>query len=223
MKTLKMFQEVKLLLEKNRTNDNLYLDEIRFVLYYNFLKDKIQSYFLDKRNEDAIRLMAPFLNLDTNLIQDSETEYSQTFSLPEDYFDFSNLKVLASKGECSNVDLLAHEIKSENLHLYLNDTNTEPSFFYRETFYLSSSKGITVYKKDFNISRVLLNYYRKIGEIDMKGYLKENGEQSKDIDADIPDNLVPYMVNAIVKAFSQSQGDIENYKLANNELMSGTI
>lgn len=220
MKLRKIYNEVKTLLEKNGSGNNLMIDEIRFVLYFNFLKNKIQTYFLDKRNEDAIRLMAPYLILNEQLDEVDSSDNSTTFSLPEDYFEFSNLLIRATNKSCKDQQILAHEVKSENIHQYLSDVNLKPSFLYRETFYLLSSEGITVFKDDFKISEVLLNYYRKIGDVDFKGYLKEDGTESTDIDTDISDNLVPIFVNAIVKSFTASQGDLNNYQLANNEIVS---
>lgn len=220
MKLRKIYNEVKTLLEKNGTGNNLLIDEIRFVIYFNFLKNKIQTYFLDKRNEDAIRLMAPYLILNEELDQTESTELSTSFELPENYFEFSNLLIYGDKQSCKNQQILSHEVKSENIHQYLNDVNLKPNFLYRETFHLLTSEGITVFKDDFKISSVHLSYYRKIGEVDFEGYLKEDGTASTNIDTDISDNLVPIFVNAIVKSFTSSQGDINNYQLANNELVS---
>lgn len=220
MKIKKIFLDVKQLLEKNLTNNNLYIDEARFVNYFNFVKNKIQNYYLNKRDGDEIRFMSPYLIKKDNLIETEDEDYFQTFSLPDDYFDFVNIEVKASKGSCKNEILLANEVKAENTHLYLNDENTKPSFLYRETFYHFSEKGVTIYKDDFKISKVYLDYYKKIGEVDIAGYVKEDGTQSTDVDTDIPDNLIPIFVNAIVKAFSQSQGDLNNYQISNNELVS---
>lgn len=222
MKLRKIYNEVKTFLEKNGTGNNLMIDEIRFVLYFNFVKNKIQTYFLDKRNEDAIRLMAPYLVLNEEIEEYKSNKLSVTFSIPKDYFEFSNLLVFANKNNCKNEQILSHEIKSENLHQYLNDVNLKPSFLYRETFYFLNSDGITVFTNDdFIIDSVKLNYYKSIKEVDFAGYIKEDGiTLSQDIDTDITENLVPYFVNAIVKAFTASQGDINNYQLSNNELVS---
>lgn len=220
MKIKKIFLDVKQLLEKNLTNNNLYIDEARFVNHFNFVKNKIQNYYLNKRDGDDIRFMSPYLVKKDNLLQVEEENNYQTFSLPDDYFDFSNIEIKASKGSCKNEILLANEVKSENIHLYLNDENTKPSFLYRETFYHFSEKGVTIYKDNFKISKVCIDYYKTIGDVDIAGYIKEDGTPSVDKDTDIPDNLIPIFVNAIVKVFSQSQGDLTNYQISNNELIN---
>ena len=107
--------------------------------------------------------MAPYLKLQTELDEspDSNNIESQSFLLPDDYFDFANIRVVAKKGNCSDV-IESHEEKAENLHILLNDINRKPSFFYRETFYLLNSDGITIYTgNDFNITSAQLDYYKK--------------------------------------------------------------
>lgn len=221
MKLRDIYNEVRLLIEKNRTNNNLYLTEDRFVLYFNFLKDKIQNYFLDKRSDDAIRLMAPFLIINKKLTEKSSQDLFSTYQLPEDYFDFSNMLIYAKKNKCTPQQMLAHEIKSENIHQYLSDVNLKPSFLYRETFYLLNSEGITVFTdNDFKIHSLNFSYYKKIKEVDLSGYIHMDGTPSTDIDTDITDSLVPVFVNSIVKYFTASQGDVTNYQIATQDLMS---
>lgn len=221
MKLLQIYDDVRLLVEKNKTNSNLNLDISRFVIYFNLAKTRLQTYFLEKRNEDAIRLMAPYLLLNISLTEVSDEGLFQTFELPDDYFEYSNILIYASTEECKDKIITGHEIKSENIHQYLNDEFTRPSFPFRETVYLMSQNGLTIYTDNtFTITEAKLNYYKKIKDVELEGYIKDNGEPSQNIDTDITDNLRPYMVNAIVKLFTQSQGDINSYQIANNELFS---
>lgn len=221
MKLRSILNEVRLLLEKNNSGNNLNLDEPRFVLYFNFVKDRVQNYLLDKRNDDSIRLLSKYLVLNEPLQEVDKESLYITYSLPENYFDLSNVTIYASKGSCTDAKIMGHEIKSENKHILLEDIVTKPSFFYRETLYLLSENGITVYKdEDFDLSGIELSYYKKIGEVDLKGYKKTDGTMSEDIDTDIPDNLIPLFVNAICKLFSVAQGDVPSYQISNNELFS---
>ena len=221
MKLRQIFNEVRLLLEKNYSGNNLNLDEGRFVIYFNFIKDRVQSYLLDKRSDDSIRLLSKYLVIEEPLREVDEENLYTTYSLPENYFDFSNVTIYASKGVCNDIQLLGNEVKSENKNILLTDIATKPSFFYRETLYLLSENGITVYKdEDFNLSGVELTYYKKIGEVDLAGYLRLDGTTSQDIDTDITDNLTPYFVNGIIKLFSVAQGDVNSYQITNNELFS---
>lgn len=220
MKIKEIYNQFRLLIEKNATNNKLNVDLARFILLFNFTTKRFQNYILEKRNEDAIRMLAPFLTLNKTLTEISEetSEYT-TYKKPCDYFEFSNVTIKATKGNCKNKILLAHEIKSENVHQYLFDNFTKPSFLARETLYLMSQDGLTVYKDlDFNLSQVQLSYYREIPEADIAGYKHLDKTESQDIDTELPESAIPIVIMAMVKLFSMSSGDTTNYQIANTEL-----
>lgn len=80
---------------------------------------------------------------------------------------------------------------------------------------------MTVYKdEDFDLSKVALKYYRKIKEADIEGYIKTDGTPSENIDTEIPDSAIPIVTMALVKLFSLSSGDVNNYQISNSELFS---
>jgi hypothetical protein len=51
--------------------------------------------------------------------------------------------------------------------MLLEDANWQPSLEYEETVVDLSGNSIYVYRKDFNIDEVFLNYYREVGKIDV--------------------------------------------------------
>jgi len=219
MKVKEIRDQFRLLIEKNATNNKLNVDTARFILLFNFVTKRFQNYILEKRNEDAIRMLAPFLTLNKPLSVSEESETYTTYEKPEDYFEFSNVTIKATKANCKNKILLAHEIKSENVHQYLFDNFTKPSFLARETLYLMSQDGLTVYKDiDFNLSEVQLSYYREIPDADIAGYKHLDKTESQDIDTELPESAVPIVVMAMVKLFSMSSGDTTSYQIANSEL-----
>lgn len=220
MRITKLYYEFLLLVEKNATNNNLNVDISRFVSLFNFTQLKYQSYLLDKRNEDAIRELSPFLKRAT-LSDNGKYQNYNSYSLPKDYFNFSNLDVRATKGKCKSEKLLVWEVKSENLEELLIDPNNKPDFYARETFYHLSEKGVDIYKEDFEIDKAELLYYRKINPVDMAGYIKiENEEDSTDVDTELLDESLPKVLTATAKLFMANQGDANGYQIQNAQLFS---
>lgn len=221
MKITKLYYDFLLLVEKNATNNNLNIDKSRFVSLFNFTQTKYQSYLLDKRNEDAIRELSPFLKRETLLVQEQKPQIN-VYSLPKDYFNFSNLDVRASKGKCKNIKIQTWEVKSENVEELLSDINNEPDFDARETFYHLSEKGIDIYKKDFTIDKVEMLYYRKITPVEMKGYIRvEDGvETTEDVDTELLDESIPRVLTAMAKLFFANQGDSNGFLIQNAQLFS---
>ena len=219
MKIKEIYSQFRLLIEKNATNNKLNVDTGRFILLFNLTTKRFQNYILEKRNDDSIRMLSPFLVLNKALTESEKTETYSTYAKPKDYFEFSNVTVRATKKNCVDKILLSHEIKSENVHQYLFDEFTKPSFLARETLYLMTGDGVTVYKDlDFDITKVELSYYKEIPEADIAGYKKMDGTQSQDIDTTLPENAIPIITMAMVKLFSMSSGDTQTYQIANAEL-----
>jgi len=220
MKIIKLYYDFLLLAEKNATNNNLNTDVSRFVSLFNFTTTKYQSYLLDKRNEDAIRELSPFLKRETLELNTTLPHYN-SYSLPKDYFNFSNLDVTATKGSCKNKKLLTWEVKSENKEELLGDPNNKPDFYARETFYHLSEKGVDIYKEDFELDKVSMLYYRKIKPADIEGYIRvEDNEPSQNVDTELLDESLPRVLTATVKLFMANQGDSNGYQIQNAQLFS---
>lgn len=201
------------LVEKNATNNNLDVDKSRFVDWFNFVSKKYQEKTLDKRNEDAIREMAPLLKYSESLELKEETEKYNIYERPSNFFDLSNVFIKASKGACSAEDFMLDEIKTENLHIRLNDVNTKPSFKARESFYHLLENGVSVYHQgDFEIDDVKLLYYIQMPDVDIEGYIKENGEPSQNINPIVDDKTVNKILQMMAVFYVTSSGDLNSYQ-----------
>lgn len=208
------------LVNRNATNNNLSVDKFRFIQMFNNISIRYVEWMLEKRNEDSIRNISILLNLDKPLQLESSNNSTTTFRLPEDYFDFANLSVIATKGACSNKRLFTFEAKSEDLEELLADESNKPSFEWRETFYLLSNQTVAVYKTDFEISKSLLSYYRYPKKVDIKGYTNLNNQPSTSIDPEFDDKVVNKILLAMSKEFSANNGDTAGFQINNSRLFS---
>ena len=203
---------------RNNTNNNISVDRPRFVMLFNDVAIRYVEWILNKRNEDNIRYVESLLVLDKSLEEVGITEVATKFELPENYFDFSNLSVYASKDKSKKVKLKTWEIKSEDVEEIYHDINNEPSFDYRETFYFFTSGTVAVYKKDFDVDRVLLTYYRYPQKVDISGYIDVDGNDSTNIDPEFDDKVVGRIIIAMAKAFASNVSDPNNFQLKSSEL-----
>lgn len=146
---------------ENITTDKVSCDKGRFVVLFNNSQNRLIEYFLDKKFEDDIRYIQK-IRVDDKVLSSSNKHFDhQEFTLPKDYFDFSNLYVRATKGQCEKQKIDCFEIKDDDRNNILRDTNQSPSFKYRETPFSISSDQIIVYTLDeFTIDSALLSYYR---------------------------------------------------------------
>lgn len=208
------------IVNRNMTNNNVNVDKIRFIFLFNSASIKYLSWILEKRNEDDIRQIAPFLILDSELkVSDKQFQFNK-YELPKDYFDLANVSVFATKGSCVNQKLFTFEVKSEDTEELLSDENNKPSFDYRETFYLTASNELVVYKEKFDIESVLLAYYRYPKKVDIEGYFKEDGTASVNVDPEFSERAIEKILLIMAKDFTATNGDVNGFQINTARLSS---
>ncbi len=191
---------------ENFTNDNIAIDKSRAYLLIKEAQNKFIEWNLQKRNEDSLRDLQQILVDDKKLVLKNSHLTHTNYSIPKNYFDFSNLTVYATKGKCEDKPMLPLEIKDENKHLLEFDHNNKPSFEYRETFYNLASDAIKIYKSDFDITRAYLSYYRFPKEIDFEGYVKADGSPSVNSDPEWNDKIMDRIISLAAKDFNAIMG-----------------
>lgn len=206
------------LVNRNATNNNISVDKPRFIFLFNDMQCRFLEWNLEKRNEDSIRYVTHLITKDEKLNIDSKKEYYNSYKLPENYFDFSNLKVFANKGECKKKRLKTFEIKNENLEELWFDKNNEPSFKYRETFYHTTDSNILVYKKGFDIDKTYLTYFRYPRKVDIEGYVNLQGQNTSNVDPEYDDKAINLILLGMSKEFSAIVGDSNQYQMSKDRL-----
>jgi len=161
MTTTDTYNRFIIKINENATTDGLSCDKGRFVILFNKNTNKLIEHFLERKFEDDIRYIQKIL-VDNKKLSSSNKHLDHVdYPLPEDYFDNSNLYILASKGECRKQKIDCFEVKNEDINQVLNDRNNNPSFKYRETPYRISSDKINVYTADdFKVDEAFFSYYR---------------------------------------------------------------
>jgi len=164
--------------EKNATNDNITTDNLRFCNLFNQSQNKYLTLHLQQRGVDDIRYVQKFLVLDYSIKQPTKTFDKTDFKLPENFFDFSSLRIIGKKGNCSDIIDDLFEITTENLNEIITDEFHQPSFEWRSTIYTVNSDKLSIYTGDFEIPEILLNYYRYPNQIKLVD--EENPESNFD-------------------------------------------
>jgi len=214
-----LYIAVQDLVNQNSTNNNIALDKPRFIDLYNTFVPKYIKYTLAKANQSDIRNIS-FLLERKNLQKVDETERYNSYSRPDDYFDFSNIFPVFSSEGCKLDCEVAREVRSDEVDLYYSDKYNEPNFKVAETIYHQSAKGWDIYKKGFEIVKVELLYYKVPTKIDIPGWIHEDGTQSTDIQNDLPENIIFDVALMLAKIFAGSREEMQKYNILSNELNS---
>lgn len=205
---------------RNLTNNNINVDKPRFVLLYNDVRNRYIEWILNKRNEDAIRYVAPLLKPNVKLDKISEKHTYDDFKIPDDYFDLANLHIHANNASCKKIEMKAVEIKVEDVEEKYQDEFQKPSLSWRETFYHTADNKVLVYKKDFDIQEAFLSYYRYPKKVDIQGYIHQDGTASQNVNPELDEKAVGRIIIAMAKEFSAINQDVQGYQIDNSRLFT---
>lgn len=208
--------------EQNLANGGIKLDPGRFVLLFNEAQDRLIRHYLNRKDDETIRSIQTLLVYwkslnEVNHIDDPE---STSFSLPDDYLWFSNIKGSFYYNGCEVGDFVMWEAKNENVHELLGDDNNRPSFDYRETFYTIGDGKVVVYEDGFRTDEVRMTYYRNPVRVDLAGYINAAGERSTDIDPELPDPLVEEILDMVAKQFNLNENELQRYRFDKDNVAS---
>lgn len=200
------YQTYLLLAEDNGTTDNLSTDKNRFAVKYNIYQNRVIEWLIEANSSDENRYLQSIKIPNKKLeLKDSQDDYT-SFTIPSDYFEFINLKVMGSKDNCTEQLFKSSEIKGENVYTHYIDPNLDPSFKYRETFYTIESDAVQVYKKEFSINDVEMSYYRKPKQIELEYPDNPESNFKEDI-LDFDDKLINRIIFSTVALHELSSND----------------
>ena len=191
--------------EKNGTNDNITTDNYRFCLNFNESQNKFLTLHLQNRGIDDVRYIQKFLVLDKSITPTSTSENKVNFKLPENYFDLSSARAKAQKESCQDLIELV-EIQTENLNEIMFNEFLKPSFEWREAPYTINSDQLSIYKDNFTIDALLLNYYRYPNQIKLQD--AENPESDFDsTEIEWDDKSLDDIISLMVANLDMNEGN----------------
>lgn len=202
MKTSELYNRFLIKSEKNSINDNVSVDRGRFVELYNEHQFRFVEYIYEKKNEDDLRHIQSLLIESLPLTYISKENDSILFKLPNDYFEFSNVYGVGSKGKCSGVKLDLIEIKDLNRNLILSDEFTSPIFEYREAPFIISNNTVKVFVSDFNVDSIVLSYYRYPKKIKLLTPSNPESEFDNSFDVDFDEKVINRIISSAVSGFN---------------------
>lgn len=222
--SLEAFKIFQLKMDKLDTEDTMDISPGEFVLMYNELQNKI---IIEKYRNKTTRYVDDIqgiiemksLEKDKDLLSNDTVTH---FTLPENYFDYISSSSIASNSNCNNRVLYNFEVKQVDLNVKLNDEFNKPSFDFGETIITINKNSISVYKDEtFNIDKLNLTYYRFPKQIDIEGYIKINGDNSVNIDPELPDYLINEIIDRVVLEFQRNYKDQLGVQINQAKLAEG--
>lgn len=219
MKAETVYQKLLEKSNKNFSNGTIALDRARAVFLFNEEQNKYVEWALQKKNNTGVDDIQLLLSTKSLKLKESGSDFS-TFKLPDDFFSFTNIKVIASGGQCSSVKIQPIQAKPENIHELLFDEDNKPSLKYRETLYTLENNTINVYKDDFHIDSVTLKYYRYPKQFNVEGYITEDNTHSFNSDPEFDDKVIDRIISMCTTSFDINNENLNKLQFDINRVKS---
>jgi hypothetical protein len=213
MTTIEAILSLREIVNRSNTNDNISLDNIRAINLLNQAQLKYLKERIENKSDENIRRVQVFLK-SSDLKSPKKRGDRVSFTLPSDYFEFSNVVPTGEKDKCKS-KLLAWEAKSENINLLLEDENSKPSFYWGECFFTISNNTILFYTDGFDIPNIEMIYYRKPKKIDIEGYINIDGSQSKTSNPEWDDYSANRIIEIAAKDFNLNVDNLQRFQADN--------
>lgn len=209
-----------LLLNKNNEQKNINIEKYAFVKLYNREIDRFLSDYVELNNSSDNYIFIKDLIVKNYLLKriEKNTDFV-LYENPEDMFipihgDFYSE---VSSGDCSNV--IYNQLKKPNeINIALKNKFNQPSIAWERGLAKISQEGIVVYKKDFEINKSYLSYYKKINKIDIEGYTAVDGNNSTNIDPDTSDYITNMIIDRVVLEVHRNYENPQGMQIAQSRL-----
>jgi len=150
-----------------------------------------------------------FLLKPKELLLTNKGLYYESELYPIDFGWSKSILIYADKGECKDQLMTdVNHIEEANVSAWLNDWSKTPSFEFRQCFYTLAGNRVRVYTNgEFNVSKVVLTYYRLPIKFDIEGCENYDGDPGKNVNLEFKDDVAELIID---EAASIIAGDIEN-------------
>ncbi|XAI97413.1 hypothetical protein [Leptolyngbya phage Lbo-JY46] len=214
MTSVELYKKFLLKLNKNDTNTKIKIPKGEFVLIFNEQKRTwLHNALKDLISSDEITELEDILVIDKELVTSKQTEKKDYFKLPERFFRYQSSYSIAKKDDCVKL-LYNFPLKPKNIVALLQNSNTEPDFLFEQTLTELSEGNLVVHKKDFEIEKQFLTYYREPIDIDLEGYIRIDGTPSTNINPDIGKDTLDKILNLCVLEATISYENAESFQMS---------
>lgn len=169
----------------------------------NIYKSGIES--TTKRIDNLSTLLNP-TPLELTLTKADNYYISQSF--PTNYMRYVSSYSTGKNNKCSSKRILHFPYEEGNIELINRNSNQNASFEWGEAPITIADNKLKIHSNNqFEITKAYLTYLKYPANVDIQGYIKQDGTPSTTIDPELPDDVVEMCIDEAVRIL---QGDIQN-------------
>ena len=205
-------------INKGNTQGDIACDKDRFVLIFNEVKNRWVEQTL--KVKDSILIDSLWEIVKTEILKDGtdKKEYIE-FKIPEDFYEVVLAQCSAKRGKCKK-NLFLREVKNQDKNILRYNINYRPDFDFEWSIISIQSGALRVYKSDFNVENVTLEYYKVIEDLDIEGYTHLNGNASINKPINLSEQYIDQILNLAAEEFERNFQNPNDLQLAKDRTKS---
>ena len=218
MTTREIIIKVKKRVNKDDTNDFDNLSLFSIIEAYNKAQLNIINLLSDGNNIFKAGIEATTKRIDNlsilinseplSLGKTKQGKYYISGFFPDNYMRYLSSYSLGSNGKCNEKSILHYPFEEGNIELIKRNENQNANFEWGEAPITIADNKIKVHTDDkFSIKDIFLTYMRYPVEVDIAGYVKQDGTNSTTVNPELPTDIVEMCIDEAVRIL---QGDIQN-------------
>lgn len=205
-------------INRNNTGANRACDKNRFVAIFNEAKNRWVDENLRTKGSIHLDVIQELIETETLLNPIISQEYCD-FAFGDEFYEFIDAECLAQKDKCRQTIRL-REIKNQSKQMFIFDDAQKPSFDFEWSFLTVQNNLLRIYKTDFDILSVTVEYYKFIPNIDISGYINEFNQPSTDIPIDLFEVYVDQIINRAAEEFMRNYENPTGLQIAKDRTNS---
>lgn len=211
---------LKFLNKINKVNSqgDIACDKDRFVLIINEVKNRWVEQTLKVKDSILIDSLWEIVKTSKLLNGVDKRDYTE-FDIPMDFYELTNSYCEAQKKNCKK-KIYLREIKNQDKNILSFNSNYKPDFDFEWSFVSLQDGKIRIYKDDFKILSVTVEYYQVIPDFDIEGYYDLNGNLSTNKPFLISEQFIDQIINLAAEEFERNFQNPNNLSLAKDRTKS---
>jgi len=219
MKAREVYKRYLLKINKNDTNEGINILPSLFVLMFNTEANRwLGQKLVDDGDNIKLDHLDVLLETDVELPEIRTGNGWKEYQLPKEFYRHSSSYAVASKGNCTGVNVYYFEKKALGLSAILADDFNKAHFDYEEGPMIITQGRIKAYTGDFEIEKFLSSYYRVPVPIDIAGYKHIDGSPSVDVDCELDDWSIDEVLNRLTLETVREYENSEAFQYAKERL-----
>lgn len=204
----------------NRVNSqgDIACDKDRFVLIFNEVKNRWVEKTLKVKDSILIDSIWEIVKTKT-FTSGIDKKYYIEFIIPTDFYELILSYCEATQNGCKK-QIFLRQVKNQDKNILSYNDNYKPDFDFEWSFISIQDGTIRIYKKDFEVNSLTIEYYQVIPDLDIEGYINLDGSPSINKTIPLSKQYIDQIVNLAAEEFERNFQNAQDLQIAKDRTSS---